>query len=110
MSQHKFRKTVDDVTKVLVDQGKLVEAGFVSYMHACFGPDWHKTVGASQIKETRQAFFGGSQHLFGSIISFLDAGEEPTDTDLRRMDQVDAELKKFISEFARDHMPTQGQA
>lgn len=110
MGQHKFRKTVDDVTKALVDQGKLIEAGFVSYMHTCFGADYLTKISSAKISEMRQAFFGGSQHLFGSIMSFLDAGEEPTDKDLDRMGQVHEELDRFIKEFARDHMPTRGQA
>ena len=104
----KFRNTVDGLTKGLVDKGLLIEAGFASYIIACFGSA--DKVSPIQLKELRQAFFGGSQHLFGSIMSFLETGEEPTESDMKRMDQVDRELKRFISEFARDHMPTKGQA
>lgn len=110
MGQHKFHKTVDQITKGLVDRGLLIEAGFVSFMHACHGPDYLSKIPAIQIKETRMAFFGGSQHLFGSVLSFLDDGEEPTERDLDRMTQVHKELERFIGEFARDHMPTKGQA
>lgn len=106
---NKFRETTDALTKSLVDKGLLIEAGFASYVIACFGS--HERLSAIQLKELRQAFFGGAQHLFGSITgSILEDDAEPTETDLRRMDLIDKELKKFISEFARDYMPTKGKA
>ena len=46
-----------------------------------------------------QAFFGGAQHLFGSIMSILDPGHEPTERDMRRMDLIAHELEAFIHEF-----------
>jgi hypothetical protein len=49
----------------------------------------------------RWVFFAGAQHLFGSIMGIMDPGEEPTDADLRRMDQIDVELKTFIAEFKK---------
>lgn len=105
----KLRDTTDALTKSLVDKGLLIEAGFASYVIACFGS--HDKVPTAQLREMRQCFFGGAQHLFGSITgSILDDDAEPTDADMRRIELIDAELKKFISEFARDHMPTRGQA
>jgi len=52
-----------------------------------------------QIDECRWAFFAGAQHLFASIISIMDADAEPTANDLRRMDQIHAELQKFAKEL-----------
>ena len=49
-----------------------------------------------QIAETRQAFFCGAQHLFSSIMSFLEEGVEPTANDLDRMSKINDELQEFI--------------
>jgi hypothetical protein len=43
-------------------------------------------------------------------MTILDPGEEPTETDLRRMDLIDRELKQFIQEFQLRHVPTKGTA
>jgi hypothetical protein len=53
--------------------------------------------------ELRMAFFGGAQHLFGSIMGILDPGEEPTEQDMRRMDLISHELETFIVEFKQRH-------
>jgi hypothetical protein len=47
------------------------------------------------------AFFGGAQHLFGSINTMLDDGPdtEPTEQDLRRMTLIAHELNTFIEEY-----------
>jgi hypothetical protein len=52
-----------------------------------------------QIEEMRNSFFAGAQHLFASIMHGLDPDKEPTEADMRRMDLIDAELKRFITEF-----------
>ena len=83
---------VTKLTKLLVDQGKLIEAGWVTYLHKVMP----KGAGSVQIEETRRAFFAGAQHLFGSIMSMLEPGAEPTENDLKRMDHIDAELKAFV--------------
>lgn len=104
---NKLSNAVEKITKSLVDDGKLIEAGFASMIYATYDG---KKLPEDQLLELRQAFFGGAQHLFGSIMSFLDSGDEPTDKDLQRMDLVDRELKRFVSEYARDHYPTKGSA
>lgn len=102
------RAAVDRLTKELVDQGKLIEAGFAAMIHDTYNV---QQLPPTQLRDLRMAFFGGAQHLFGSLTgSILDAGDEPTDADMRRISLIAAELDTFISEFARDHMPTKGQA
>jgi hypothetical protein len=83
----------------LLDQGKLIEAGWVGYRLAVMPPD----VGKVQLDETRIAFFAGAQHLFGTIMNAMEEGEEPTDNDLRRMDNVDKELQAFLEAFKLKH-------
>lgn len=90
----------------LADSGKLIEAGWIGLRCAAIPAD------ASQIQldEMRNAFFAGAQHLFGTIMTVLDPEAEPTENDLRRMDLIDKELREFIGEFAKRHIPTRDTA
>ena len=81
------------LTKELTDQGKLIESGWAALRLIAI-PDDAPPV---QLKEMRMAFFAGAQHLFSSILSFIEeGGEEPTASDLARMDMVVNELKEFV--------------
>lgn len=97
---------LERLSKELVDQGKLIEAGWVGLRIAAIPLD----APAIQLEEMRNAFFAGAQHLFGSIMTLLDPGEEPTAADMRRMDLIDKELKAFIADFSARHIPTRGTA
>jgi hypothetical protein len=90
-----MKKLVDAATRKLVDDGLLVEAGWVGFVIAC------KLGDAPPVQhiEMRKAFFAGAVHLFSSIMSFLEPGREPTDKDLKRMSQVCDELDRFQKEF-----------
>ena len=48
-----------------------------------------------QIKETRQAFFAGAAVLFETLMMALDSGDEPTDNDLKRMADLQAEIDEY---------------
>jgi len=87
------------VERDLVDQGKLIEAGWVGMRIAAISPE----AGKLQLAEMRLAFFAGAQHLFSSIITILDEDAEPTDEDLRRMDCINTELATFLAEFEKRH-------
>src|SRR5262245_47550517 len=95
------------VTAKLVDDGKLIEAGWMSFRYFVIPKD----ASPVQLEEMRNAFFAGAQHLFGSVMSVLDPGEEPTERDLDRMDQVSDELQRFITDFELRHFTKpQGRA
>jgi hypothetical protein len=90
-----------------MDQGKLIEAGWIGMRLACVPDD----APAIQLEEMRMAFFAGAQHLFGSLTGGgLDPDAEPTDADIRRMDLIDAELRAFIKDFEMRHLKTKGSA
>lgn len=93
------RAVVDQVVKRLTREGRLVEGGWHSYRALVMSP----LAGPTQVEECRLAFFAGAQHLFGSILGMLDAGEEPTEADLIRMDQIKHELDGFIAAFEAKH-------
>ena len=94
------------LTRDLTDSGKLIECGWVGMRLACDLID----APADQLREMRMAFFAGAQHLFGSIMTVLEPGDEPTDKDLARMDLIHKELDAFIKDFELRHTPTKGTA
>lgn len=98
------RKLLTEIERRLVDDGKLIEAGWVGLQIAAIPKDASPT----QLEEMRSAFFAGAQHLFACITDILDPGEEPTEKDLQRMDQIDKELRRFIQDFSLRHLPTDG--
>lgn len=46
--------------------------------------------------ECRRAFYAGAQGLLGIIMRMLDPGLEPTEADLKKMDDIDHELRDFM--------------
>jgi hypothetical protein len=100
------RAHLERLTRELTDSGKLIEVGWIGMRLACDLVD----APAEQLREMRMAFFAGAQHLFGSIMSVLEPGDEPTDKDLQRMDLIHKELDAFIKDFELRHVPTKGTA
>ena len=86
---------LERLTKMLVDSGKLIEAGWISLRIAAVPLDAPQV----QIDEMRNAFMAGAQHVFGSIMTMLDPGEDPTDADMRRMGLISDELELFGKEL-----------
>jgi len=109
MSGADFRKLTTEVTKRLTDEGKLIEAGWVGLRDFVISKDASDV----QLAEMRMAFFAGAQHVFSSMMTFMEEGTEPTDADLRRMDHLHAELERFRVEFEgriAQAAPTKGNA
>jgi hypothetical protein len=85
------RKALDDLSKKLTDQGKLIEAGWIGCRIMWVPKDAPEV----QVTEMRRAYMAGAQHLFASIMGILDPGTEPTAKDLARMDLIHTELEAF---------------
>lgn len=100
------RADLERFTKELIDQGKLIEAGWISLRIAAIPED----APPIQLQEMRNAFFAGAQHLFASIITVLDPDEEPTADDMKRMELIDEELRAFIQDFELRFLPTEGRS
>lgn len=102
------RKAIEDAADAaaghFIDRGKIIEIGFYSMIHATYD-EW-KTMSPEQLRQLRMAFFGGAQHLLGSIMGTLDPGTEPTERDLMRMTLIQHELDAFIEEFKQHHKIT----
>jgi hypothetical protein len=57
-------------------------------------------LGAStvQLRETKKAFYAGAQSLLAEIVTMLDPGLEPTEADIKKMDDIALELTAFIDD------------
>lgn len=88
---------IDAITKKLADDGQLIEAGWVAMKHAVL-----RDAPEIQVREMRKAYLSGAQHVFASILSFLEEGDEPTPNDLRRMEMISVELDAFVDELKRE--------
>lgn len=94
------------LSRRLADEGKLIEAGWISFRAAAVDP----RAPAHQLEEMRNTFFAGAQHLFGSIMSMLEDGVEETPGDLSRMTLINKELEKFLEVYKLKNFPTAGSA
>lgn len=88
-----IHEVTDKLTKELVDQGRLIEAGWVSLRKFAIP----KNASEEQLREMRMAFFAGAQHLWGAVNSIMEAGDEPTVADLQRMSKINDELEQFVA-------------
>lgn len=89
------RAELEGLSRKLVDEGRLIAAGFVGLQIAAISP----RAPQSQLIEMEMAFMAGAQHLFASIMTILDPGEEPTDKDMQRLDLIGQELAAFAKSF-----------
>lgn len=100
------RARLEKLARDLTDKGKIIEAGWVGLRLAAIPLD----APAIQLEEMRGEFFAGAQHLFYSMMTILDPGEEATDADLDRMSLIQGELNSFIQQFELKHFPAKGRA
>lgn len=99
-----MRAVLEKLSRDLTDRGMLVEAGWIGLRIACMAEDAPE----DQLREMKMAFMAGALHLFSSIMTIMEAGDEPTASDMRRMDLIDRELRTFGEQFALNHTPTTG--
>lgn len=103
-TKHQVKEAAHQLEQSLVDAGKIIEGGWAGFALAVLP----KNVSQVQHDEMRKAFFAGAQHLFASMMNILDPGSEPTDRDLRRMDQIHQELEIFGKSFELQYGPAEG--
>lgn len=99
------RAYLERLSRQLADDGKLIEAGWISLRLAAIPLD----ASAVQLEEMHKAYMAGAQHLFASIMTILEPDAEPTDNDLRRMDLIAGELSAYGDSLLAD-LPTSGRA
>ena len=100
-----FELAMQGLQRKLADEGKTIEAGWIALRTVWIPPDAPE----DQVRDLRWAYMAGAQHLFSSIMTIMDPGDEPTDADLKRMDLIAEELEAFGREMAAS-LPTEGRA
>lgn len=78
---------------------KYIEQGWNGYLALL-----PKDAGEVQIRETRQAFYGGAAVLFETMLRMLDPGSEPTENDMRRMSDIQKELQEFGAQIDKRYL------
>jgi hypothetical protein len=91
------KRIIDEVSRRLADEGKLIELGWYSLRQKAVPADAPEVL----TDEMRMAFFAGAQHVFASIMGILEPGAEPTDADMRRLSLTAKELQEFEDELKR---------
>jgi hypothetical protein len=96
------REFLERLSRELVDQGHLIEAGWVGLRLAIYPTE---QPGKEQLEDMHRCFFAGALHLFSSIMAIMDADHEPTDADMRRMALIADELETFGDSLEREIGP-----
>lgn len=97
---------IDRLTKDMIAKGLLVQAGFAMYRAVTPGL---ALASKEHLSELEFAYFAGAQHVFSSIMTVLDAGEEPTDADISRVENIARELEEFAKAAALRYTPARGR-
>ena len=92
------------ITKGAVDDGKLIENGFDALRALAIAKDAPQV----QVNEMRLAFMAGAQHVWGSMMAFLESGDEATPTDIRRMQSIQDELDRWEQQIRLRIEPPKG--
>lgn len=100
------RAAHDALIKTFVDDGKLIEAGFLMLRVQIIPA----TATEGQVSDMRIAYMAGAQHLFASLMAALDPEKDPTPNDVRRMALIDAELRAIEGELKLRAARAEGSA
>jgi hypothetical protein len=104
--RRRIEQAADDLTKELANKGNLIEGGFAAFASFVI----QKDAPDIQLSEMRLAFMAGAEHVWSSMMSILDPGEEPTDADLSRMDLIQRELDEWRGKLSERINPAKGNA
>src|SRR5690349_14435852 len=96
----------DKIARGLADRGMLVQAGFAAFA----GTPILEGKTEAQRHELLVVYMSGAQHVWGSIMGMLDAGDEITEADMRRMDSIRKELDRWAKILAARFIETKGTA
>jgi hypothetical protein len=100
-----IRALHDALLKQAANRDKVVDLGFQAFRSVML-----PAASANETDAARVAYMNGAQHLFASIMSIMDADEEPTPADLGRMSLIADELEAFTAEMKLRVAPIGGSA
>lgn len=88
------RKLIEEATRHLIDRGKIIEAGWMTYRSMMSA-----TAPPIQLRECRLAFYHGCSFLMQAMTHAVSEGKEATKEDLQRMHKLHSELEAFEEQF-----------
>jgi len=96
------------VVNRLTDEGKIIDAGWISYRIACISP----AASATQLIESEMNFKAGAAHMWAVIAIITPDGDTPMDeeTQMNRMIKISNELEAFskiMEQRARENVARQ---
>jgi hypothetical protein len=100
------RAYLEQLTKRLADDGRLIEAGWVALRLAIIP----ENATGNQLDSMRFAYMAGAQHLFSSILAMLEPGADEVPAEVKRMDLINKELEAFTKEMELRVAKPKGQA
>jgi hypothetical protein len=104
--RRRLEQAATDLTRVLTDKGKLIEAGFTAFAKFVISPD----APPIQLSEMRLAFMAGAEHVWSSMLNLLDEDKEPTADDMRRMEMIQREIDEWRAILSNRVDPPKGSA
>jgi hypothetical protein len=105
-SREAFEQAGQRLTKELVDNGKLLEAGFMIFASRLIPADAPK----EQRAQLLIAFMAGAEHVYSSIMGIMDEGDEPTEQELQRVEKIHSELQIWRGKLSELLNPSKGSA
>ena len=97
------QRVFNGITRKLADEGRLVEGGW-----QILAATWFRTRDPEAQEALRLAYYSGAQHVFASVISMLDAGDDATPADMERMTKIHNELEAWKKETDLRVAPAKG--
>jgi len=92
-------REIAEAMKEMADKGMLVAAGFAAFRIIAL----NNSIDRDKIAEMYTAYMAGAEHLFTTIMSILEPGEEPTDKDMDRMQLIHDELQRWRETMVKAH-------
>lgn len=90
------------IQKNLIDSKKVIDGGFASFMLTVFGYGFRDKLPPEQIKAMRDAWFGGSAHLFMLMTSSMSEGDEIQQQDMDLMAAIQEEIDIYARLYQHD--------
>lgn len=87
----------DLATAILKDQN--AHGNMIELMWRAFAKHIDVPAGGVQWTEMRRAFFAGAATMWQAQLLILDPGTEATEADFARMDSLNAELDRFMTDL-----------
>ena len=86
----RLREAIVRLTREQADRTDLIESLWMLFAHHLEVP-----TGGTQWIEGRRCFFAGARTIFEAVMFMLEPGDDATDADLSRMDNLWKELERF---------------